>query len=206
MSVEIDVDSVNFINTSASITTTADGSVSIQTGGTASGPAYQFVFGKDGSLGTAVDPLPSLVAKQVSVSKVPVSDNDAVNKKALDAAIKSVSTSTTPTTGADWVAPALLNGWANNGNTGTRVQPNTAYRKDDSRHVELKGLLTNTANPNNNNIFQLPVGFRPPYQCQFIVTGSSQFGIVKVNPDGYVLCAASDGYVQLTGIRFPIDS
>tara|TARA_R110000868_G_scaffold337183_3_gene598060 strand:- start:180 stop:1826 length:1647 start_codon:yes stop_codon:yes gene_type:complete len=56
-----------------------------------------------------------------------------------------------------WVAPTLLNSWANSGGAG-----NTAgFMKDDSGFVHLRGILITGVIP--NPMFTLPEGFRPAY-------------------------------------------
>lgn len=175
MSVQIDVDFVAFLNTQASVTTAADGSLLLQTGG-------------DGFLGS----LFTLTAEgQILVDGVPYAG--------------STPAPVTPTPPA-YIAPTLLNGWKNHGDTPQWKQSVAGYRKHDDGTVELTGLVDGTAT--GTNIFNLPVGYRPANQKAIPVCCSANgdaIAFLKIQPNGNVLLSTgAPTFIFLTGVRFSL--
>lgn len=212
MSVEIDVDVVNFTGTLSKVTTASDGSVVIQSGSQSSGESAVFVLGTDGSLGTTTDPIPSVAASKMSCSTAPASASDVVNKAALDAAIAGVSSSApAPTTPAvsdsGWVAPTMIGTWVNNGNTALQNQAPAGYRKIGNR-VQLRGLIKN---PNatgaiSANLFRLPAGFYPGRQVILLANNYDKPVSIKIQTDGYVYVIAADPtWLSLDNVSFLVD-
>jgi len=105
----------------------------------------------------------------------------------------------------DWVAPSLLNSWADYGG-GSGYCP-TGYCKDGTGFVHIRGIVTSgTA---SNNIFVLPTGYRPAYREVFpSISYTSPTGVyvaaqVDVLADGSVYPVyVSNVYTTLSGITF----
>jgi hypothetical protein len=99
----------------------------------------------------------------------------------------------------DWIAPTLLNSWANFG-----AGYNTAgYRLNiKTNKVELKGLVK-SGSPTTSTIFTLPIGYRSA-NTQFIVTESnSLLGGVTIGTTGDIQAnVGSSSWLSLDGISF----
>lgn len=106
-----------------------------------------------------------------------------------------------------WIAPTLLNGWKNNGDTASWKQSVAGYRKRDDGTVELTGLVNGGAL--GTNIMNLPAGYRPANQKAITVVSSANgdtLAVIKIQPNGNVLFSAgAPSLVFLTGVRFPLD-
>jgi len=105
-----------------------------------------------------------------------------------------------------FIAPTLLNGWTNNGNTAQWAQSVAGYRKHSDGTVELTGLVNGGAL--GTNIFNLPAGYRPANQKAIPVVSSANgdtLAVIKIQPNGNVLFSAgAPSLVFLTGVRFPL--
>jgi hypothetical protein len=101
-----------------------------------------------------------------------------------------------------WIAPTLLNSWANYGE-GYNV---AGYFKDAAGFVHLKGLIKSGTTTARTNVFLLPSGYRPLENC--IIATCKPTGAhceMRVMSTGYV--AAGDGgmsaiFTSLDGIVF----
>jgi hypothetical protein len=101
-----------------------------------------------------------------------------------------------PMTQEAWIAPTLLNSWANLGGD----YPPAGYYKDNFGIVHLRGMVDSGVAA---DIFLLPVGYRPTYSETFSVISNNAFGRIKVNSTGYVTGIVYDPtYVSLDGITF----
>ncbi len=102
-------------------------------------------------------------------------------------------------------APALQNSWVNYG----APFADAKYYKDKEGVVHLKGLIKNGSIIVNTVLFNLPVGYRPSTSGQLIFTVDNATGIgrvdVKTNGDVVVVTAASNLFLNLTGISFRAD-
>lgn len=98
---------------------------------------------------------------------------------------------------ANWVAPTLLNSWANLGTPFETI----GYYMDHLGIVHLQGAGTGS---NNSPIFNLPAGFRPAEQHAFFsIAQSESIGRVDVLANGDVQrVLGTNGYLSLTGISF----
>lgn len=91
----------------------------------------------------------------------------------------------------NWVAPTLLNSWAN---TGGAYQV-AGYWKDTDGNVHLRGRVTGGAFP--SVIFTLPTGYLPEATGSFTVpTGA----VVDVAANGNVSAISGTTYVALDGV------
>ena len=102
-------------------------------------------------------------------------------------------------------APALQNSWVNYG----APFADAKYYKDKEGVVHLKGLIKSGSITANTVLFNLPVGYRPSTSGQLIFTVDNATGIgrvdVKANGDVVVVTAASNLFLNLTGISFRAD-
>jgi hypothetical protein len=100
-----------------------------------------------------------------------------------------------------WIAPTLLNGWANVG----LQHALTGYFKDTIGIVHLKGLVKNGTATINTAIFQLPAGYRP-LECNSFAVYSNDGGIVgtaQVFSSGEVVFISGGNLsFSLSGITF----
>ena len=98
-----------------------------------------------------------------------------------------------------WTAPTFLNGWIN---FGAPYAP-AAYRKVGDI-VFLRGLLKGGAF--GAAAFQLPAGFRAPYDLFFAVPNNDQYGSLAVTAAGNVQpnSPPSTTWVDLAGVQFSI--
>lgn len=96
-----------------------------------------------------------------------------------------------------WIAPALLNSWANFGGS---FNP-AGYYRDASGVVRLRGVVKTGAV--GTVIFTLPAGFRPINTELMPVVSNSAFGLVQVGSNGDVTAAGgSSTWFSLDGITF----
>jgi hypothetical protein len=100
---------------------------------------------------------------------------------------------------AAWTAPALLNGWVNNG-----APYELAGYYLDRRIVYLKGLIRTGVL--GSPAFVLPVGFRPAQLLVINTISNNAIGRVDVSADGSVtpVAPSSSAYVSLDGLSFRI--
>lgn len=99
-----------------------------------------------------------------------------------------------------WIAPTLLNSWVN---TDTGTNSTAGYYKDDMSRVYLKGLLKDGSTTAFNTIFNLPAGYRPAQNKQFIVGCSTGVAKVIITSGGDVLFqVGSNSEFSLDGISF----
>ena len=111
----------------------------------------------------------------------------------------------------DWIAPTLLNSWANYGVD----HPPAGYMKTPDGTVHLRGLIKNGSST-TATMFTLPVGYRPK------VTGSQEYALypaINANHNSNLACRiniyngnvsqsatnGSTGWVSLSGISFKAD-
>lgn len=102
-----------------------------------------------------------------------------------------------------WIAvgsagnPAFLNSWTNY----TDGYNQCAFMKDAGGFVHLRGLVKNGT---SGIIFQLPVGYRPAYQCLCAVqTNPNTIGRCDVTTGGNVTMAVgSNGWFSLDTVIF----
>jgi hypothetical protein len=101
-----------------------------------------------------------------------------------------------------WIAPTLLNGWTNYGQTWTTA----AYRKDAHGVVHLKGLVQGGT---VSAVLTLPAGYRPA-QSRTLVTAGWQSSAprtvgLEVTTSGSVRCdstCTSASWISLDGVAF----
>lgn len=101
------------------------------------------------------------------------------------------------TSGGGYVAPTLLNGWAN---FGYGCNP-AGYMLDGLGFVHLRGLIK--LGGMQSAAFTLPAGFRPENREFFACVAANAFAGTIVFPDGSVI--PSDGvntWLSLDGITF----
>jgi len=99
-----------------------------------------------------------------------------------------------PVTGAAWVAPTLLNSWANFGSAFETI----GYLKDPLGFVHLKGVATGGAT--NTIAFMLPAGYRPGAKTSHPAAGVT--ATVNIDTSGNVTLNFSSGTVGLSGLSF----
>jgi uncharacterized membrane protein len=92
---------------------------------------------------------------------------------------------------AVWIAPTLVNSWANYGGSFSPA----GYRKDGSGRVTLRGLL-NTGTT-NTTAFTLPAGYQPAYVEQLLTLSGSGTGFVAINTDGTVVPNYASGQTNI---------
>lgn len=98
-----------------------------------------------------------------------------------------------------WIAPTLLNGWANMGGT----EAPAGYRIDPNGRVWIRGALTGGVRP--GVLFTLPVGYRPPYNFGIeLATSDAGRSALFIDPTGNVTLGtgASNTWVHLGSISF----
>lgn len=98
-----------------------------------------------------------------------------------------------------WVAPTLLNSWANFGSG----LASAGYRQRDGVLYLRGAIKSGTAPP--SNIFLLPTGYRPAQQSTHLLPSNIGFGRLLVDTSGNVQVAAygnggSNIYMSLDGI------
>lgn len=105
-----------------------------------------------------------------------------------------------------WIAPTLVNSWANYGGSWETV----AYRRLNGV-VYLRGLARNPgARPTGDTIFTLPAGFRPSTDQHALVAyaNAASFAVINIYADGRVTlntATAANMYLSLRGQVFPAD-
>lgn len=104
--------------------------------------------------------------------------------------VAKINGTTVPLTGSAWIAPTLLNSWANYGST----YATAGYLKDPLGFVHLKGAIQTGAS--GTSAFTLPAGYRPGGDAQFpiVIVGAG-----ATNSLGVVYIPASSGSVTIFG-------
>lgn len=111
----------------------------------------------------------------------------------------------TPIMGAPapgWIAPSLLNGFANLGTVGGNNYAVAGYHRDALGYVHIKGVVMIAAGAAAGlPIFALPGGYRPAEWNRFAVDGNgATFNALTVHPDGRIwpeLLIAAGGTIDL---------
>jgi hypothetical protein len=103
-----------------------------------------------------------------------------------------------------WIAPALVNGWANIGPDASNWHAPAGYWKDNAGVVHLRGTLVSGSSA-TATMFTLPVGYRPAGNLMW--TGLSASGAncrVEVHSDGVVMgwTGASTTWTCFNGMHF----
>lgn len=102
----------------------------------------------------------------------------------------------TGTIGDAWVAPTLVNSWAQQANYTT-----VGYTKDENGFVYLRGALVTGTAP--STLFTLPTGFRPAKIGVYATYSASGSCKCTVNPDGTVVATlAASNNMSIDGVRF----
>jgi hypothetical protein len=104
-----------------------------------------------------------------------------------------------------WIAPTLLNSWANYGAGFMGV----GYRKDMMGYVHLRGLISG-GSPLTSNMFILPVGYRPAgYQQIIPAISNSVLGDLRISGPGAptpgavnMITGGSAGWVSFDSIVY----
>jgi len=98
-----------------------------------------------------------------------------------------------------WVAPTLLNSWVNY--TGLGFAP-TGYYKDPHGIVRLRGFIHSGVS--EQNMFVLPVGYRPAYDMRLPGVGNDVFIQLQIGADGVIknVGVISNSFVSFDGITF----
>lgn len=100
----------------------------------------------------------------------------------------------------NWIAPALLNSWAQQSNYAP-----FGYRKDPNNIVHLRGNLTGGAA--NTAVFNLPAGYRPATFLTFATVGGGGSVWIEVRPNGDVFTVtAPSNLTALNGISFKAEA
>lgn len=102
----------------------------------------------------------------------------------------------------EWIAPALLNSWANVGGVTTNYR-----RNGRNGNIEIKGRVG--GGPLNNAIFNLPAGSRPGENRLFAVASNNgaALGAILVNTAGDVIpTAGTTSDISLAGISFQAEA
>jgi len=101
----------------------------------------------------------------------------------------------TVTTKSPWVAPQLLNSWAN---YGSGFAP-AGYYRDARGTVWLQGVVKS----GSGYVMQLPAGYRPVASLQFPAISNAVFGWVQIDATGNVgMGAGSNVSLSLSGVSF----
>jgi hypothetical protein len=111
-----------------------------------------------------------------------------------------IKVSGTISNGNSWIAPTLINSWADYGSSFAPV----GYKKYADGIVRLRGLVKNGSQ--TTNAFVLPVGFRPGYYHEFSVAcqGSTPCKVI-IGTDGSVYMeVANSTWTGLDGIWFEV--
>lgn len=104
----------------------------------------------------------------------------------------------------DWVAPTLQNSFTN---YNAATHPAAGYFKDSNGMVHLRGLLARATAATLTAVFNLPAGFRPNRELNFIATANATWVTVRVSTNGNVdvsQAGAADWrtFFSLNGISF----
>lgn len=98
-----------------------------------------------------------------------------------------------------WLYPVLGNDWVNYGDFFTEAR----FMKDASGIVHLEGLIKDGIVFFFNDIFFLPLGYRPAGCINFAVASNDEYGQLAVKPDGGVaLSAGTNVWASLSGVSF----
>ena len=100
----------------------------------------------------------------------------------------------------NWIAPALLNSWANQSNYNA-----AGYRKDENNIVHLRGnLVSGTV---GTVAFNLPAGYRPLAFGTYAGAGTSGMAACEVRPNGDVfISVAPSNQAGLNGVSFKAEA
>lgn len=111
---------------------------------------------------------------------------------------------TAPAATSDWVAPTLLNSWADYGGP----EMLSGYCKDVSGFVHLRGLVKRGGSGIIRQVmFVLPAGFRPDKESNHAVVAFNKFARLTVQANGEVYVESHDSptpesFVSLDGVTF----
>ena len=100
-----------------------------------------------------------------------------------------------------WIAPTLLNSWANYGGTDAEC----GYYKDASTgRVFLRGTIKNGTVTAHTNLFLLPVGYRPPSDLVIPAASSGAAAAIEIMATGYVRTSygVSATWLSMSGLSF----
>ena len=101
----------------------------------------------------------------------------------------------------DWVAPTLLNSWANYGSAN---YANAGYMKDSLGFVHLRGSVKSGSL--GYAIFTLPTGYKTNSKLTFAVHSNNTIGICTIDTDGSVYPSGSNAIFSLDGITFKAEA
>lgn len=115
-----------------------------------------------------------------------------------------INSTLVPLKGVAWIAPTLINSWANVGGGASTA----GYFKDPLGFVHCRGRVMSGAN--SSNIFVFPAGFRPGQGNYYPLGGTATSVITSliafVDPTGFVQFASANAGagtdVSLAGISF----
>jgi hypothetical protein len=126
-------------------------------------------------------------------------DNTSDANKPVSTAQQTALNSKANKTQEAWVAPSLLNSWAD---YGSGYEP-SGYMKDDFGFVHLKGIIKTGTPP--SIAFTLPVGYRPSNIVRFAINASGAFGSAYIDTSGNVYIESGTAtQVSLSGIYFKV--
>ncbi len=98
-----------------------------------------------------------------------------------------------------WVAPTLLNSWANYSTTFSEA----GYFKDKNGMVHLRGLVKDGTASAGTAIFTLPTGYRPTRRLIIVTVSSAGHSQLRVDTDGDVqFYAGANTWFSLDGVSF----
>lgn len=96
------------------------------------------------------------------------------------------------------LAPSYQNGWVDFGG----VYGAVGFYKDNGNRVWLRGLMksgTVGAVP----AFNFPVGMRPMFRTEYLVSANGGLGVIEIRENGDLLVTGgSNVYVSLNGVSF----
>jgi hypothetical protein len=118
--------------------------------------------------------------------------------QASEALATSIVTEIGTTAQDAWTAPTFSGTWVNFG----APYASAGYMKDAEGRVWLRGMVKDGAA--GSTIFQLPVGYRPPFQLTVpVIAGGATLGQVIVTTGGSVtLSSGSTAFASLDCISF----
>lgn len=100
-----------------------------------------------------------------------------------------------------WIAPTLLNSWANYGGTASTA----GYMKDNMGFVHLKGLVK-TGTP-GTVLFTLPAGYRPGAYLRIAVIASGSYGNLDIETSGNItISVGSSNFTGIDGVVFKAEA
>lgn len=101
--------------------------------------------------------------------------------------------------GGAWTGLSFGSGWANYGGA-----YQTGQYKKVGDIVFLRGLVARTSGV-GTTIATLPVGYRPPAQCLYIMNTDTGAGRLDIQTDGQIIATSGGtGWVQLDGLSFSV--